>query len=179
MTNRYLILLRGVNVGGNGILPMASLRTELTNSGFLNVSTYIQSGNIFLDSEKDAATITAEITDLLKEKFNLPVPMVLFTQSEWKKIISDAPDWWGKDEAWKHNLLLLLKPFDMANAVISIGELKPEIERIAPGEGVLYQSMSRDLFGVTTTGKLASQPIYKQMTIRNFNTATKLLELFG
>jgi uncharacterized protein (DUF1697 family) len=66
---------------------------------------------------------------------------------------------------------------DMTDVVQAIGSLKPDIEAMAPGQGVLYQSMSRELFGRTTTGKLVSSPIYKQMTIRNYNTVTKLLTL--
>lgn len=60
-----------------------------------------------------------------------------------------------------------------------VGELKPDIETIEPGNGVLYQSMSLKMFGRTTTGKLVSNPIYKKITVRNYNTVTKLFSLLN
>jgi uncharacterized protein (DUF1697 family) len=71
----------------------------------------------------------------------------------------------------------MLKPYDMQQVVADIGDLKPDIEMLIAGEGVLYQSMSLALFGRTTTGKLATKPIYKRMTVRNYNTSMKLLTL--
>jgi uncharacterized protein (DUF1697 family) len=105
------------------------------------------------------------------------VEVVVFSQSEWRQIIAAAPSSWGADKTWKHNLLVLLPPYNMAEAVTAVGALKPDIEAMRAGDGVLYQSMSQALFGRTTTGKLASNPLYKRLTIRNYNTATKLLAL--
>lgn len=65
----------------------------------------------------------------------------------------------------------------MDETIRAIGELKPDIEAAEPGNCVIYQSMSFKFFGRTTTGKLSSSSIYKKMTVRNYNTATKLLTL--
>ena len=176
---RYLALLRGINVGGNALIKMTELKVALEKDGLLNTSTYIQSGNVFFDTDiKDEDSIISLIESCIKKNFSLDIPVAIFSHKEWKIIINNAPEWWGKDDAWKHNLLTLIKPYDMKHVIESIGELKPDIERLEPGDGVLYQSMSRDLFGVTTTGKLPKSPIYKRMTVRNFNTSTKLLKLF-
>lgn len=175
----YLALLRGVNVGGNGIISMPALRQALTDTGFNNVRTYIQSGNVlFRSTNTDRRQLTQTIHECIKSTFDLDVEVVLFTKEEWHKIIINAPTWWGADTEWKHNLLILLPPIRAAEAIDAIGTLKPDIEAVLPGKGVVYQSMSFKLFGRTTTGKLASNPIYKKMTIRNYNTATKLLALF-
>jgi uncharacterized protein (DUF1697 family) len=175
----YLALLRGVNVGGNGIISMPALREALTKAGFENVRTYIQSGNIlFTSASTDREQLTRAIHKCIKSTFGLDVAVVLFTKEEWRRIIRNAPDWWGADIEWKHNLLILLPPTSAAETIDAIGRLKPDIEAVLPGEGVVYQSMSFKLFGRTTTGKLASNHIYKMLTIRNYNTATKLLALF-
>lgn len=176
---RYLALLRGINVGGKAKLPMAELREALEKDGFTNTKTYIQSGNVFFDTDSnDQNEITRKVEACIKKNFNLDVPVALFTRQEWQQIIKNAPEWWGKSVDWKHNLLVLLKPYSMDEVISSIGTLKPDIEDMIAGDGVLYQSMSIKLFGRTTTGKLASSPVYKRMTIRNYNTATKLLTLF-
>jgi uncharacterized protein (DUF1697 family) len=174
----YLALLRGINVGGNNKLAMADLKTALTNLGLENVQTYIQSGNIvFSFAVHDTQTLAKNIQNCIAENFGLRVTVVVFTKAEWAKVINSAPAWWGKDANWKHNILVMVPPATAAEAIEAIGVIKPAIEHIEPGERVLYQAMSKELFGKTTTGKLASNTIYKKMTVRNYNTATKLLSL--
>jgi uncharacterized protein (DUF1697 family) len=177
MVQPYLALLRGVNVGGNNIISMTALRDALAAAGLENVQTYIQSGNVLFQSpEKDTVRLATLIQKVISKHFNTQVEVVVFSRQHWQRIIAAAPGTWGKDPAWKHNLLVLLPPFDMDDVVASIGTLKPDIESLVAGEGVLYQNVSLQMFGRATTGKLASNPAYKRMTIRNYNTATKLLE---
>jgi uncharacterized protein (DUF1697 family) len=158
---------------------MNSLKTALEMCGLQNVHTYIQSGNVFFDSHSsDASALAMLIEQCVFDTFTVTTKAVVFTYEQWKMFIGMAPSWWGRDKTWKHNLLVLLPPYDMDETVSAIGSLKPDIERLELGDGVLYQSMSFALFGHTTTSKLTSRPIYKQLTIRNYNTATKLLEKF-
>jgi uncharacterized protein (DUF1697 family) len=174
----YLALLRGVNVGGKALLKMTELSQALAEAGFENVRTYIQSGNVIVDSDKkDKQAIATLITTCIEKNFDLQVQVAVFTAPEWRTIIKAAPAWWGKDTEWKHNLLVLTQDIPMKELVATIGTLKPDIEALEAGNGVLYQSMSFKFFGRTTTGKLAGNPLYKKLTIRNYNTATKLLKL--
>jgi uncharacterized protein (DUF1697 family) len=174
----YLALLRGVNVGGKAMIKMSDLQTCLSASGLSDVRTYIQSGNVlFLSESTDDIELASIIHKAIAKAFQLQVAVVVYSKADWQHVITAAPNWWGQDQQWKHNLLVLLKPYHMPSAVAAIGTLKPDIEALEPGMGVLYQSMSKVLFGRTTTGKLASSPIYKQMTVRNYNTATKLLTM--
>lgn len=76
-----------------------------------------------------------------------------------------------------NNLLCVIPPMTASQVLAENGELKPGIEYAAPGLGVIYQGMSWKDFGKTTFGKLASRPIYKHVTIRNYNTSVKLLKL--
>ena len=174
-----MALLRGINVGGKGIVAMAELRDALQKCGLENVHTYIQSGNVFFSSpETDKLKLAQLVEDCVLTNFNVPAKAVVFTKDEWQQIIAAAPKWWGKNSEWKHNLLAVIPPYDMSKIIEAVGALKPDIEAIEPDKGVLYQSMSLKLFGRTTTGRLASSSAYKQLTIRNYNTASKLLELF-
>ena len=174
----YLALLRGINVGGNALIRMVDLKDAITEGGFNEVKTYIKSGNVIFKSDSDDIDNMAEKMEaVIETRFQLNVRVAIFSKDEWQKVIESAPTWWGKDKSWKHNLLILLRPYDMKDVVEAYGELKPTIENMKAGEGVLYQSLSFDKFGRTTGGKLASNPIYKKMTIRNYNTSTKLLSL--
>ncbi|MBI5869380.1 MAG: DUF1697 domain-containing protein [Actinobacteria bacterium] len=174
--NRYIAFLRGINVGGNTLIKMAELKDALTAAGLAEVRTYIQSGNVIFSSDiGDADKLASSIRSTIRKRFSHKVDVAVFTADEWQRIIAAAPDWWGVDPEWKHNLLITIKPFDMKDVVEAIGELKPDIEAVEAGDGVLYQSLSLKYFGRTNTGrKLVSNPVYKKMTIRNYNTATKL-----
>lgn len=174
----YLALLRGVNVGGNAKVPMAELKVCFEGLGYNNVKTFINSGNvIFRSDEKSTNTLTKQVEDCLEKKFGWKIDCVVYDYDRYKKIVNSAPKEWGSRDDWKHNALFLLPPYDMKEVIKNIGVLKPDIETVTPGDGVLFQSMSKALFGRTTTGKLASMPVYKRMTIRNYNTTTKLLKL--
>jgi len=74
--NKYIVLLRGINVGGKNKLPMAELRTLLSENGYENVTTYIQSGNILLNATKTVAEINEHIKHLLKQQFDYNIPVV-------------------------------------------------------------------------------------------------------
>lgn len=172
---RYLALLRGINVGGKAKISMAELKTAMATDGFESVSSYINSGNILFESnEHDTLALAARIHELILAHFDLSIDVVVLSSEQWRRVVHEAPDWWGHTEGWKHNLLVLIPPVTMAETISALGLLKPDIERMQAGELVIYQGMSLKLFGRTTTGKLAASPIYKRLTIRNYNTTQKL-----
>jgi uncharacterized protein (DUF1697 family) len=174
----YLALLRGINVGGNTLIKMADLRTVLTEAGLQNVSTYIQSGNvIFTSKSKDAGKLAALISSVIKKAFNHNVDVAVLDIDEWRSIIQAAPKWWGVDQEWRHDLYVLISPYDLELVHGAISVAKVDRNIIHLGTGVFYQSISRKHFDHTWTTKLVANPIYKRITIRGYNTTTKLLKL--
>lgn len=172
---RYLALLRGVNVGGKGKVKMAELRDALSAAGLSDVRTYIQSGNIiFTSGITDSGKLAAMIRQMVQKEFEVETGVALFTRGEWSRIIAAAPDWWGVEKAWRHNLLIMIKPYRMSDVLAALGNLKPDIESVQPGKGVFYQSLSLEKFGRTSSSRLVSSPVYKRMTIRNYNTVMRL-----
>ncbi len=175
---KYVALLRGINVGGNNKVPMADLKACLEDAGLESVRTYIQSGNVILQSsEKDETKLTQKIERAIEKAFGFPVVVALFNHAEFEAIAQHVPKDWLKNPEWKYNYLFLKKPTTAQEALDALGEQKTEIEYVKAGNGVLYQAMSIKLFGRTTASKMIGTPIYKQMTIRNHNTVTKLAEL--
>jgi uncharacterized protein (DUF1697 family) len=173
----YLALLRGVNVGGKGLVRMSELKECLEKAGFVNVRTYIQSGNVlFMAPKTETAGLARKIEAVIEKKFAMKVGVVVFAENEWREIVSGAPKSWGKSKDWKHNLLALLPGTKTADVIEAIGALKAEIEVVTAGRGVIYQSLSIESFGRTTSGKLSGHPIYRRITVRNINTARKLAE---
>ena len=79
---KYIILLRGINVGGHRKVPMAELRELFTKSGFKNVQTYIQSGNVFLESSDNSKKIKIIAEELILQHFGFEVTTLVKTESE-------------------------------------------------------------------------------------------------
>jgi uncharacterized protein (DUF1697 family) len=174
----YLALLRGVNVGGKGLLRMSELKTCLEKAGFAEVRTYIQSGNVLFTAPKCGnSRLAQKMEAAIEKKFAMKVAVVVFSEKEWQEIVQRAPKSWGEDKGWKYNLLALLPGTKGAEVMKAAGALKPEIEAMTEGQGVLYQSLSIDSFSRTNSGKLGGHPIYRRITVRNHNTARKLAEL--
>jgi uncharacterized protein (DUF1697 family) len=84
----YIILLRGVNVGGKNLLPMKELSTALESDGFKNVKTYIQSGNIVLKSDKRPEN---KIAALIQQNFGFTPEVLTLSEEEFKSAISNNP----------------------------------------------------------------------------------------
>jgi uncharacterized protein (DUF1697 family) len=174
----YLALLRGVNVGGKGLLRMSELKACLEKAGFAEVRTYIQSGNVlFVAAKTETSRLAQKMEAAIEKKFAMKVGVVVFAESEWREIVERAPKSWGEKKDWRHNLLALLPGTNPTDVMKAVGALKPEIEAMTSGRGVLYQSLSIDSLGRTNSGKLAGHPIYRRITVRNHNTARKLAEL--
>jgi uncharacterized protein (DUF1697 family) len=174
--SKSLALLRGINVGGNTLMKMADLRAALEADGFEDVTTYINSGNVIFKTQKGKPG--PRIEKVIEKAFNHDVGVVTFTDKQWAAIVDAAPSWWGNDDKWRHNMLALLDASEMEAALEDIGELRAGMEKVAAGKGVIYQSVEIASVGKAATGsKLASKPVYKRMTIRNYNTAVKLAAL--
>jgi uncharacterized protein (DUF1697 family) len=94
MMNTYLILLRGINVGGKNNVPMASLKKCLEELGFSNVSTYIASGNVTLESDKPTDETKAQIEKALPACFKLDTELIkvlVLTCNQLQAVIDNKP----------------------------------------------------------------------------------------
>lgn len=87
---RYIALLRGINVGGHTV-KMDRLKDIFEDLGLFNVSTYINSGNIFFDSDKNHNDLTASIEKQLTANLDFQAPVFLRTSEEIANIISSNP----------------------------------------------------------------------------------------
>lgn len=89
---RFVALLRGVNVGGHNKVPMADLRDALTRDGLASVRTYIQSGNVVLDSPIDEVeVVAARVRSVIARAFGLDIPVVALTASDLRGVADANP----------------------------------------------------------------------------------------
>ncbi len=88
---KYIVLLRGINISGKNKIEMSRLKEELLKIDTFNVKTYLNSGNIILDSNNKKDFLESSITKMIKEKFKLDIPVFILTANELDKIMKNVP----------------------------------------------------------------------------------------
>ena len=175
---KYLALLRGINVGGNNIISMAELRNCLEDAGFENVTTYIQSGNVLFESSPRAATrLAKKIESALSERFGYTALIVLVSGAQLENVIKEAPAEFGNNSAQYRYDVIFLRPPLRAPDILPTLKLKEGVDEAFANNHVIYCRRLISKVSQSKLPKLVSHPAYKSMTIRNWNTTSKLHEL--
>ena len=179
--NTYIILLRGINVGGKNQVPMAGLKKCLEELGFSNVSTYIASGNVILDSDKHPDQIKAQIEQALPGRFKLDselIKVLVLSRSQLQAVINNKPEGFGEQPDQYHSDAIFLMGIDSAQA-LRVFDPREGVDQVWSGDGVIYSQRLSSQRTKSRLSKIVGTPVYQFMTIRNWNTTTKLLEILN
>jgi uncharacterized protein (DUF1697 family) len=175
---RYVALLRGINVGGRNLIKMAELRACFEDHGFKNVATYIQSGNVLFESgDRSSAKLSRQIEDMLADTFGYRASVVLRSRRQLRSAVEGAPSGFGTQPARYRYDVLFLKPALTAAEAIKGLPIKEGVDQAYAGTGVIYFSRLISKASQSRLSRIVSMPIYQSMTIRNWNTTLKLLEM--
>ncbi len=177
--NSFLILIRGINVGGKNKLPMAELKQCLEELGFLNVTTYIASGNILLQSDKQAQEIKLLIEEMLPRRFTLDsklITVLVLSPEQLHAIIADKPKGFGEQPNLYHSDVVFLIDIDPP-AALAVFHPKEGVDTIWFRNGVIYSQRLSSMRTKSHLSRIVSTPAYQSMTIRTWNTTLKLYRL--
>ncbi|MFC6294212.1 DUF1697 domain-containing protein [Lactiplantibacillus daoliensis] len=174
----YLLLLRGVNVGGNHRVPMATLRELFTVAGCTQVHSYINSGNLFFTSGLARPEIEALVMAILTTNFDFPIDFRVLTETEFKADLALAPSWWGADATLRHNALFKLQSYDRAHDDWLPTKLTAYDQVLITPNIIFWTSTLRVNYSKSFYSKLLGTLFYQQTSARNFNTTMKLAQLF-
>jgi uncharacterized protein (DUF1697 family) len=175
----YLVLLRGINVGGKNKVPMAELRQMLEDLGYADVSTYIASGNVLLRSDRPAAEIKRRIEEALPRTFRLDsdlVAVLVLTDAQLRAVVDGRPKGFGEEPGTYHSDAVFLMGIDTSTAM-EVFDPRDGVDRVWPGDGVIYSQRLSAQRTRSRLNKIMGTPAYKSMTIRNWATTTALLGL--
>jgi len=175
----YVVLLRGINVGGKNKVSMAMLRQCLEELGFTDVATYIASGNVLLDSVKATKTIKAEIEAALVKNFKQDselIKVLVLSQNQLKAAIDKKPKGFGEEPDKYHSDAIFLIGIDSADAM-KVFNPKEGVDTVWAGDGVVYSQRLSALRTKSRLSVVVGTPAYKSMTIRSWNTVMQLLLL--
>ena len=175
--NKYISILRGINVSGQKKIVMADLKKLYESIGFKNVVTYIQSGNVIFEAnEKDSEIeLASKIEEAILQQYSFEVPVIVFKNSELKRWIDSNP--FMKEDSIEERLYFtfLDKIPDSALVQQIQGDYSPEKFEIIDKVVYFYCPIG---YGKTKLSNTFFEKNLKvKATTRNFKTTFKLLEL--
>jgi uncharacterized protein (DUF1697 family) len=179
--NTYVALFRGINVGGKNKVPMAGLKACLEELGFGNVSTYIASGNVILQSDRRSGDIQAQIEPALLKRFTLDselIKVLVLSHAQLQAVIDKKPAGFGEQPDKYHSDAIFLMGIDAAEA-LDVFAPREGVDQVWPGDGVIYSQRLSAQRTKSRLSKIVGTPAYKSMTIRSWSTTTKLLALLS
>ena len=175
-TTRWIVLLRGVNVGGHRKVPMADLRAALAAAGAAEVRTYIASGNILFDRAGDRAAAEALVESVIAERFGLAVEAVARSGAEWLAYAAQDP---FPDALPKLLHLCLAKRPIAEGAAAAIAAKCVDGERVAQIGEALWIDYRDGVVDSKATPALLDKAAGSTMTARNRNTVMKLAAMIA
>jgi uncharacterized protein (DUF1697 family) len=176
--SRYVALLRGINVGGKNLIKMPALKACFEAGGLREVTTFIQSGNVIFDAAgATPAALAARIEAMLAATFGYPVTVVLRSRKQLQQVVERAPPGFGTQPArYRYDVVFLKEPLKAATVIKTV-VTREGVDRAHAGTGVLYLSRLASRATQSRFNLIVALPTYKSMTLRNWNTTTKLLRL--
>ncbi|NNJ29292.1 DUF1697 domain-containing protein [Lacrimispora defluvii] len=177
---KYIALLRGINVGGKNKISMPELKKMFEACGYGDVITYINSGNVIFSSEQeDKEEIKKICESAIASQFSLNIIVTVISAKDLSAALCNAPAWWDHDEQSKHNAIFVIPPATAEEIIHEVGIAKEEYEQVSYYGQVIFWSAPIKTFSKTRWSKIVGKSAYNSVTIRNANTAKKLLQLSG
>lgn len=170
------MLLRGINLGPHNRIAMPELRSALTGSGFEDVRTYVQSGNVVLRTELSAPELAARCEELIAERFGATVPVVVRSASELATVVERDPLDGAAEDPKRYQVTFLSGP-PSAELIEQLTGLASDSERLAAIGEEIYVHHPDGVGRSKLALKLGGLKREVIGTSRNWTTVLKLLEM--
>lgn len=174
-----IVLLRAVNVGGRGKLPMADLRAALIDAGFSDVKTLLQSGNAVLRDARSPGDLETVLEALLAERFGLTTDVMVRTPEQWAALIAGNPfpDMVESDPS--HLMAHVMKGPAKTGAAEALAAAVSGPEQAVLRDEALYMTFPQGIGTSKLNMGAVGRAIGVRNTARNWNTVLKLAAATG
>jgi uncharacterized protein (DUF1697 family) len=174
----YILLLRGINVGGRNKLPTAPFCEQLKSEGFSNVRSYLASGNLLLDSAEPVDVIQEKIRALIRRQITEEIPLLLLEAGSFLREADLRPAWWREPMA-RRDVLFLLDEADPTVVFRRIREMPLRDEVVSFGERVVFWGkFAEETYSRTAYHRLLlKESFYPHITIRNGRTFDRIAQM--
>ncbi|MBP1996525.1 DUF1697 domain-containing protein [Paenibacillus eucommiae] len=179
----YVALLRGINVGGKNMIKMAALKNMFESMGLSRVKTYIQSGNVLFESEKEEEVLRKQIENKIEVIFGFSVIVVLRKAEELKRIVSNCP--FSADEISAAEAASEAESLYVSFLLEAPSQEGVERLSTVKSENDEFRIVGREVFLLfpqsIRNSKLANslQMLKVPATVRNWKTVNKLVSLIS
>jgi uncharacterized protein (DUF1697 family) len=170
----YVVLLRGVMPTGKNKVPMALLRQKLSEAGLREVRTYIQSGNVLVQTELTAAEVEILVHDVVKQSFGGELAVMARTTGQFQKILTQNP-FTQADTSCLYFSLLSARPDSALLKDFEAIDFSPDQIRVI--DDVIYTLYETKLSNSKFTNNWFERKLKVSATTRNFNTMQALVEM--
>lgn len=171
----YIALLRGINVGGHRKIPMTDLRELLTQNGYKNVKTYIQSGNVCLQSDEiDQLALEQDLKKTIKDKFDFDVPVLVRTKAQLNAIFNSCP--FTQDEK-ENSYFAILNASPTEEHIIEASKKTYENEYYHIIKDCLYFYCANGYGRAKFSLNYFEKKLAVNATARNYKTMLKLISM--
>jgi uncharacterized protein (DUF1697 family) len=170
--NTFIALFRGINVGGNNIIPMKELSSLMTDHGYTNVKTYIQSGNVVFNSKHEPHS---ELGELVERNFGFKPEVLILDSKDLTQAMENNP--YSPTEG-KLCHFSFCKSFPETVDIAKLRELKTDTEQFCI-KGRVFYLHAPDGIGRSKLAANAEKCLGEPVTARNLNTVNKLSEMVG
>lgn len=168
-----IAILRGINVGGKRIIKMADLKALCTELGWSHVSTYIQSGNVFFDSDISEAELEVDLHNVIKERFGYDVPVIVRSKAELISVVDQNP--FLKEGIGIERLLLtFLKATPTSESISQLQAINTFPDRFEVHGKHVYVYVEGKYHQSKLTNNLFEKKLGVEATTRNWKTVLKL-----
>jgi uncharacterized protein (DUF1697 family) len=169
----YVAFLRGVNLGPTNKISMPELRAMAEDLGYTGVATYINSGNLIINSPKKANTVEQEISKAIKDTFGRPIDVTVRTPAQLKKILADNP--YPDGNPSQVTVAFLTKP-PAKDAKDDVAKVAKDHEPFTFAGQQVYVNYSQGI-GKSKLAERFSDIIGVSSTVRNIRTVEKVLAM--
>jgi uncharacterized protein (DUF1697 family) len=176
--NPWIALLRGINVGGNNILPMQQLKSMLVSMGCQNVQTYIQTGNVLLEhTESDPDKLALDIGQKIEQQYGFKISILVLHAAMFTQVIKQNPFKLAEVEPKSLHVFFLSEPSQAAD-LDELTKLKTTSEHFELTQQAFYLH-APDGIGRSKLAAKVEKCLGVPITARNWNTLQKLLSLLN
>ncbi len=173
---RQIALLRGINLGSTRRVPMAALRELLGDAGYEEVQTYVQSGNIVLESGEDPRKLERSLRKLVSDEFGFEVPVIVRTRDQLARVVKRNPLRDVADNNKRYQVSFLTGKLDRKTAD-TLKALVVEPEALVINGTEVYAWHPEGVARSKLWNTLASKGLGVGATARNWTTVETLLTM--
>jgi uncharacterized protein (DUF1697 family) len=173
---RHVVLLRGINIGSRNRIAMPALREALEEAGFTGVQTYLQSGNVVLESRAKPETVRRKVEQLIADRFGLEIAVIVRTRAELAAVVKRNPHAKVASEPKRYQVTFLEHKLP-TRVVREVEQAAAADERVVVSGREVYAWHPQTIARSKLWAKLAGQGLGVTATSRNWTTVEALLEL--